>query len=90
MPRYIDADRMIKGLPRLCHQVAKSNTCRACPLFDTEDDYCRIERFIEEQPEAEDGKVVKCKECRYSCRPKEYFKNDPLWMRAILPPGFII
>ena len=53
MNRYIDADQMLKDLPRLCHSISKDNSCRACPLFDTEDDYCMVERFIEEEPSAD-------------------------------------
>ena len=53
MERYVNADLMIKHLPKLCKYTSKSNSCRACPLFDTEDDYCMVERFIEEEPSAD-------------------------------------
>ena len=53
MPRYIDADRLLADLPKLCHSINESNNCRACPLFDTDDDMCKVEDFIHSQPDAD-------------------------------------
>lgn len=73
MARYVDADQMIKNLTKLCHSISKDNSCRACPLFSTEDDMCMVEDFIHSQPDAEDVvKVVRCKDCKYC----DSFPND--------------
>ena len=50
--RLIDADRLLVDLPKLCRSINNSNNCRTCPLFDTDDDMCKVEDFIHSQPDA--------------------------------------
>ena len=51
MSRYIDADRLLADLPKLCHSI--TNNCKSCPLFDTDDYMCKVEDFIHSQPDAD-------------------------------------
>ena len=53
MARIVDADFMLKDLTRLCKRISQNNGCRACPLFDAEDDMCMVEDFIHSQPDIE-------------------------------------
>lgn len=84
MSRYIDADRLLADLPKLCKHISESNNCRACPLFNAEDDMCMVEDFIHSQPDADVKPItepeqkkgnwiqtalgVLCSQCHYKCQ----------------------
>ena len=73
MPRYIDADKMLKNYQEdICFSVE----CKLCPFLDGGECLCLVENFINEQPTADVVEVVRGEWADYKGDNNEWLRND--------------